>query len=97
MRLLSDSDRGHSPSSLMASGHFPAWMAVTVPAQARARTSASSFRTEFAYTNFGYSEAAHATALARGESWENLASKKLFIPLGMKNPAACKAHTPSAS
>jgi CubicO group peptidase (beta-lactamase class C family) len=43
----------------------------------------SSFRTEFAYTNFGYSEAGYAAAKASGESWEDLAAKKLFGPLGM--------------
>jgi CubicO group peptidase (beta-lactamase class C family) len=44
---------------------------------------ASSFRTEFAYTNFGYSEAAYAVAKANGESWDDLATKTLFEPLGM--------------
>jgi CubicO group peptidase (beta-lactamase class C family) len=44
---------------------------------------ASSFRTEFAYTNFGYSEAAYAAAKARGEAWDDLAAKTLFVPLGM--------------
>lgn len=44
---------------------------------------ASSFRAQFAYTNFGYSEAACATADAAGEPWEDLAAKTLFSPLGM--------------
>ncbi len=44
---------------------------------------ASSFRTEFAYTNFGYSEAAYAVAKSRGEEWNDLAAKTLFAPLGM--------------
>lgn len=44
---------------------------------------ASSFRSQYAYTNFGYSEAAYAAAKASGESWEDLAAKKLFGPLGM--------------
>lgn len=44
---------------------------------------ASSFRSKYAYTNFGYSEAGYAAAKASGESWEELAAKKLFGPLGM--------------
>ncbi|MEX2112176.1 MAG: serine hydrolase [Pirellulales bacterium] len=44
---------------------------------------ASSFRSEYAYTNFGYSEACYAAARASGEVWEDLAAKKLFAPLGM--------------
>lgn len=45
----------------------------------------SSFRAEYAYTNFGFSEAGFAAALTSGESWEDLAAKKLFEPLGMKS------------
>jgi CubicO group peptidase (beta-lactamase class C family) len=41
---------------------------------------ASSFRAQYAYTNFGYSEAAYAAANASRESWEDLAVKKLFAP-----------------
>ncbi len=44
---------------------------------------ASSFRSQYAYTNFGFSEAGYAAAKASGESWEDLAAKKLFAPLGM--------------
>lgn len=43
----------------------------------------SSFRTQFAYTNFGFSEAGYAAAKASGDSWEDLAAKTLFAPLGM--------------
>jgi CubicO group peptidase (beta-lactamase class C family) len=43
----------------------------------------SSFRSQFAYTNFGYSEAAYAAAKASGDTWDELAAKKLFVPLGM--------------
>ena len=43
----------------------------------------SSFRSQYAYTNFGYSEAAYAAADALGESWHELAAKELFKPLGM--------------
>jgi CubicO group peptidase (beta-lactamase class C family) len=45
---------------------------------------ASSFRSQFAYTNFGYTEAAIAGARAAGADWEDLAADKLFRPLGMK-------------
>ena len=43
----------------------------------------SSFRSQFAYTNFGYSEAGYAAAKASGVAWEDLAAKNLFEPLGM--------------
>ncbi len=43
----------------------------------------SSFRSAYAYNNFGYSEAGYAAALSRGVSWDELAKQKLFEPLGM--------------
>ncbi|MBA3480609.1 MAG: serine hydrolase [Pirellulales bacterium] len=43
----------------------------------------SSFRTQFAYTNFGFSEAAYAAAKVSGDTWDELAAKKLFAPLEM--------------
>lgn len=45
----------------------------------------SSFRSAYAYTNFGYSEACFAASMAVGETWEDLAQQKLFQPLGMKS------------
>jgi CubicO group peptidase (beta-lactamase class C family) len=45
---------------------------------------ASSFRSKYAYTNFGYTEAAVAAARAVGKSWEDLCADKLYRPLGMK-------------
>ncbi len=45
----------------------------------------SSFRTEFAYTNFGYSEAAYAAADAMKTSWDDLAHEQLLAPLGMNS------------
>jgi CubicO group peptidase (beta-lactamase class C family) len=45
----------------------------------------SSFRAHYAYTNFGYSEAGFAAAKASGETWEDLAAKALFAPLGMRS------------
>lgn len=49
---------------------------------------ASSFRSTFAYTNFGYTEAAVAGARAAKMSWEDLAAEKLFRPLGMNSTSA---------
>ncbi|MDZ4819724.1 MAG: serine hydrolase [Planctomycetota bacterium] len=43
----------------------------------------SSFRSHYAYTNFGFSEAGYAAAQSAGKSWEDLAQDKLFAPLGM--------------
>jgi CubicO group peptidase (beta-lactamase class C family) len=43
------------------------------------------FRSHYAYTNFGYTEAAVAAARAAGKSWEDLAAEKLFRPLGMRS------------
>jgi CubicO group peptidase (beta-lactamase class C family) len=44
---------------------------------------ASPFRTAFAYSNLGFSAGAYAAARATGESWEDLADRRLFAPLGM--------------
>jgi CubicO group peptidase (beta-lactamase class C family) len=45
----------------------------------------SSFRSQYAYTNFGFTEAAIAAARAAGKPWEEIAADKLFRPLGMKS------------
>ena len=45
----------------------------------------SSFRAGYAYTNFGYSEAAYASAKGVGMPWEEVAQRWLFTPLGMKS------------
>jgi CubicO group peptidase (beta-lactamase class C family) len=45
----------------------------------------SSFRSRFAYTNFGYTAAAVAAARAAGKPWEDLAAEKLYRPLGMRS------------
>lgn len=52
--------------------------------QLRYQPPGSSFRTQFAYTNFGFSEAGYAVC-AEGESWADLAEQTLFEPAGMKN------------
>ncbi|MBA4192318.1 MAG: serine hydrolase [Planctomycetaceae bacterium] len=41
------------------------------------------FRSSYAYTNFGFTEAGVATAKAAGKSWEDLAADRLFKPLRM--------------
>jgi len=41
------------------------------------------FRTHYAYTNFGYSQAAYAVAKRLKTTWEDLAEKEFFKPLGM--------------
>jgi CubicO group peptidase (beta-lactamase class C family) len=44
---------------------------------------AGPFRSSYAYTNFGFTEAGVATAKAAGKTWEDLAADRLFKPLGM--------------
>src|SRR3954463_7108034 len=43
----------------------------------------SSFRSHYAYTNFGITEAAVAAAKPYGQEWETLCQEKLYKPLGM--------------
>lgn len=43
------------------------------------------FRAHYAYTNFGFSEAAFAVANFYNKSWSTLAFEKLFKPLDMRN------------
>ena len=43
----------------------------------------SSFRSHYAYTNFGLTAAAVAAAKASGRSWEDLSAERLYRPLGM--------------
>jgi CubicO group peptidase (beta-lactamase class C family)/pimeloyl-ACP methyl ester carboxylesterase len=49
---------------------------------------ASSFRTQYAYTNFGLTAAAEAGARAAKQSWEALSAEKLYQPLGMKSTSS---------
>ncbi|MFF5045092.1 serine hydrolase domain-containing protein, partial [Streptomyces nigra] len=46
------------------------------------------FRAHYAYTNFGLTEAAVATARAAGTSWEKLSTDKLYRPLGMDSTSS---------
>jgi CubicO group peptidase (beta-lactamase class C family) len=48
----------------------------------------SSFRSHYAYTNFGMTEAAMAAAKAYGQEWETLCQEKLYKPLGMTSTSS---------
>jgi CubicO group peptidase (beta-lactamase class C family) len=48
----------------------------------------SSFRSHYAYTNFGLTAAAVAAAKAGGKSWEDVSAQRLYQPLGMKNTSS---------
>jgi len=48
----------------------------------------SSFRSHYAYTNFGMTEAAVAAAKAYGLDWETLCDEKLYKPLGMTSTSS---------
>ena len=49
---------------------------------------ATSFRSHFAYTNFGFTAAAVAAARAVGKPWEDIVADKLYRPLGMKSSSS---------
>jgi CubicO group peptidase (beta-lactamase class C family) len=48
----------------------------------------SSFRSHYAYTNFGVTAAAVAAARASGRSWEDLSAERLYRPLGMRRTSS---------
>jgi CubicO group peptidase (beta-lactamase class C family) len=48
----------------------------------------SSFRSHYAYTNFGFTEAAVAAAMASGKSWEDVSAERLYRPLGMTHASS---------
>jgi CubicO group peptidase (beta-lactamase class C family) len=48
----------------------------------------SSFRSRYAYTNFGWTEAAVAAAMAAGRSWEDVSAERLYRPLGMTHTSS---------
>ncbi len=50
----------------------------------------SSFRSHYAYTNFGLTEAAAAAAKAYALDWEDASKQKLYTPLGF-----CRTHEQS--
>ena len=58
----------------------------------------SSFRSRYAYTNFGLTAAAVAAAKASGRSWEDLCAERLYRPLGMPDTSSRLAeylHSPN--
>lgn len=48
----------------------------------------ASFRTSYAYTNFGVTAAAEAVAAAAGQRWEDLSERVLYRPLGMSSTSS---------
>lgn len=54
----------------------------------RHQTPGSSFRSHYAYTNFGMTAAAVAVAKALETSWEDLSAKRLYEPLGMSSTSS---------
>lgn len=52
---------------------------------------ATSFRSGYAYTNFGMTEGAVAVARAMGKSWEDLSEDLLYRPLGMGSTSSRQA------
>src|SRR6266705_745370 len=48
----------------------------------------SSFRSHYAYTNFGMTEGAIAAAKAYGQEWETASEQKLYRPLGMSSTSS---------
>jgi CubicO group peptidase (beta-lactamase class C family) len=48
----------------------------------------SSFRSRYAYTNFGMTEAAVAAAKAYDTTWEDVSEQKLYRPLGMNSTSS---------
>src|SRR5467141_4762926 len=48
----------------------------------------SSFRSQYAYTNFGMTEGALAAAKAYGLEWEEASKQKLYNPLGMNSTSS---------
>ena len=49
---------------------------------------ASSFRSHYAYTNFGMTAAAVAVATAAGTDWETLCQRRLYQPLGLERTSS---------
>ena len=48
----------------------------------------SSFRSRYAYTNFGLTAAAVSAARAIGRAWEDVSAERLYQPLGMANTSS---------
>jgi CubicO group peptidase (beta-lactamase class C family) len=57
----------------------------------------SSFRSEYAYTNFGLTAAATAAAMASGQSWEDLSRDRVYSPAGMTRTSSSFAQFAAAT
>ena len=53
------------------------------------------FRTQFIYSNMGYTVAGEAAAVAAGTTWEDLITKRFLVPLEMKRTSAIFNSAPS--
>jgi CubicO group peptidase (beta-lactamase class C family) len=56
-----------------------------------------SFRADYAYTNFGLTEAAVAAAKVAGKPWEDLSAERLYKPLGMASTSSRYADYKAAT
>ena len=53
------------------------------------------FRTQFIYSNVGYTIAGEAAAVAAGTTWQDLITKRIIVPLGMKRTTSVFSSTPA--
>ncbi len=60
----------------------------TILARLRYLPTDNHFRSQYAYTNFGLTAAAMATAKAEGTTWAELSTEKLYRPLGMNSTSS---------
>src|SRR2546422_5645002 len=56
---------------------------------------AAPFRTQSVYSNIGFTIAGEAAARAAGTTWENLITRRIIVPLGMKRTTAVFALAPA--
>ncbi|HEY5885504.1 MAG TPA: serine hydrolase [Pyrinomonadaceae bacterium] len=54
------------------------------------------FRTQFIYSNVGYTVAGEAAAVAEGTTWEDLITKRFLEPLGMNRTSAVFTSKPAS-
>jgi CubicO group peptidase (beta-lactamase class C family) len=73
------------------------WDRAAILHRLRYQRPGSSFRTHYAYTNFGLTEAAVAAAKASGKSWEDLCAARLYQPLGMNRTSSRYADFAAAA
>src|SRR5947209_4696522 len=53
------------------------------------------FRTQWVYSNIGFTIAGEAAARAAGTTWDDLITKRIIVPLGMKRTTAVFALAPA--